>query len=32
VAFAYVMNQMQPGLLPNAKSLRILKHFYDVCL
>jgi CubicO group peptidase (beta-lactamase class C family) len=32
VAFAYVMNQMEPGLLPNAKSLRIVKHFYDACL
>jgi CubicO group peptidase (beta-lactamase class C family) len=32
VAFAYVMNQMEPGLFPNAKSLRIVKHFYDVCL
>jgi CubicO group peptidase (beta-lactamase class C family) len=32
VAFAYVMNQMEPGLFPNAKSLRIMKHFYDVCL
>jgi CubicO group peptidase (beta-lactamase class C family) len=32
VAFAYVMNQMEPGLFPNAKSLRIVKHFYDRCL
>jgi CubicO group peptidase (beta-lactamase class C family) len=32
IAFAYVMNQMEPGLFPNAKSLRIVKHFYDVCL
>jgi CubicO group peptidase (beta-lactamase class C family) len=32
VAFAYVMNQMEPGLFPNAKSLRIVKHFYDACL
>jgi CubicO group peptidase (beta-lactamase class C family) len=32
IAFAYVMNQMEPGLFPNAKSLRIVEHFYDVCL
>ena len=32
VAFAYVMNQMEPGLFPNAKSLRIVKHLYDACL
>lgn len=32
VAFAYVMNQMEPGLFPNAKSLRIAKHLYDLCL
>ena len=32
VAFAYVMNQMEPGLFPNAKSLRIAKHLYDSCL
>jgi len=32
VAFAYVMNQMEPGLFPNAKSLRIVNHLYDVCL
>jgi CubicO group peptidase (beta-lactamase class C family) len=32
VAFAYAMNQMEPGLFPNAKSLRIVKHFYDACL
>jgi CubicO group peptidase (beta-lactamase class C family) len=32
VTFAYVMNQMEPGLFPNAKSLRIVEHFYDVCL
>ena len=29
VAFAYVMNQMEPGLFPNQKSLRIVKEFYD---
>ena len=32
VAFAYVMNQMEPGLFPNRKSLRIVKEFYDRCL
>ena len=32
VAFAYVMNQMEPGLFPGPKSLRIVKHFYDMCL
>jgi CubicO group peptidase (beta-lactamase class C family) len=32
VTFAYVMNQMEPGLFPNAKSLRIVEHFYDMCL
>jgi CubicO group peptidase (beta-lactamase class C family) len=32
VAFGYVMNQMEPGLFPNAKALRIVKHFYDTCL
>lgn len=32
VAFAYVMNQMEPGLFPNQKSLRIVKEFYDRCL
>jgi CubicO group peptidase (beta-lactamase class C family) len=28
VAFAYVMNQMEPGIFPNAKSLRLINHFY----
>jgi CubicO group peptidase (beta-lactamase class C family) len=32
VAFAYVMNQMEPGLFPNQKSLRIVQEFYDRCL
>jgi CubicO group peptidase (beta-lactamase class C family) len=32
IAFGYVMNQMEPGLFPNMKSLRIVKHFYDRCL
>jgi CubicO group peptidase (beta-lactamase class C family) len=29
VAFAYVMNQMEPGVFPNAKSLRLVDYFYD---
>ncbi len=28
VAFAYVMNQMEPGLLPNPKSLRLVRWAY----
>jgi CubicO group peptidase (beta-lactamase class C family) len=28
LAFAYVMNQMEPGLLPNAKSLRLVNQLY----
>jgi CubicO group peptidase (beta-lactamase class C family) len=28
VAFAYVMNQMEPGLLPNPKSLRLIRLVY----
>ena len=28
VAFAYVMNQMDPGLLPNPKSLRLVRLVY----
>ena len=28
IAFAYVMNQMEPGVLPNAKSLRLLDALY----
>jgi CubicO group peptidase (beta-lactamase class C family) len=32
VAFAYVMNQMEPGVFPNAKSLRLVEHFYDTCV
>lgn len=31
-AFAYVMNQMEPGLFPNSKSLRLAEHLYDTCL
>jgi CubicO group peptidase (beta-lactamase class C family) len=29
VAFAYVMNQMEPGVFPNRKSLRLVDYFYD---
>jgi CubicO group peptidase (beta-lactamase class C family) len=32
VAFAYVMNQMEPGLFPNPKSLRLVEHFYETCV
>jgi CubicO group peptidase (beta-lactamase class C family) len=28
LAFAYVMNQMEPGLLPNPKSLRLVNQLY----
>jgi CubicO group peptidase (beta-lactamase class C family) len=28
LAFAYVMNQMEPGLLPNPKSLRLVDQLY----
>jgi CubicO group peptidase (beta-lactamase class C family) len=28
LAFAYVMNQMEPGLFPNAKSLRLVASLY----
>jgi CubicO group peptidase (beta-lactamase class C family) len=28
IAFAYVMNQMEPGLLPNQKSLRLVDLLY----
>jgi CubicO group peptidase (beta-lactamase class C family) len=28
IAFAYVMNQMEPGVFPNAKSLRLVDCFY----
>jgi CubicO group peptidase (beta-lactamase class C family) len=31
-AFAYVMNQMEPGVFPNSKSLRLVEYFYDTCL
>jgi len=29
IAFAYVMNQMEQSLLPNAKSLRLLEAIYE---
>jgi CubicO group peptidase (beta-lactamase class C family) len=29
VTFAYVMNQMEPGVFPNEKSLRLVDHFYE---
>jgi CubicO group peptidase (beta-lactamase class C family) len=29
VTFAYVMNQMEPGVFPNEKSLRLVEYFYD---
>jgi CubicO group peptidase (beta-lactamase class C family) len=29
IAFAYVMNQMEPGVFPNAKSLRLVDYFYE---
>jgi CubicO group peptidase (beta-lactamase class C family) len=28
VTFAYVMNQMEPGVFPNEKSLRLIDYFY----
>lgn len=28
VAFAYVMNQMEPGVFPNPKALRMIEAFY----
>jgi CubicO group peptidase (beta-lactamase class C family) len=29
ISFAYVMNQMEPGLFPNEKSLRLVDHLYE---
>jgi CubicO group peptidase (beta-lactamase class C family) len=29
IAFAYVMNQMEPGIFPNPKSLRLVDYFYE---
>jgi CubicO group peptidase (beta-lactamase class C family) len=28
LAFAYVMNQMEPGVLPNPKSMRLVDQLY----
>ncbi len=28
IAFAYVMNQMEPGVLPNEKALGLVRHLY----
>jgi CubicO group peptidase (beta-lactamase class C family) len=28
IGFAYVMNQMEPGILPHAKSLRLVEAVY----
>lgn len=30
IAFAYVMNQMEPGVLPNAKALRLVDALYSI--
>jgi len=30
LGFAYVMNQMEPGILPNAKSLLLIQRMYEV--
>ena len=29
IGFAYVMNQMEPGVLPNAKSLLLIQRMYE---
>jgi CubicO group peptidase (beta-lactamase class C family) len=29
ISFAYVMNQMEQGVFPNSKSLRLVSHFYE---
>ena len=29
LGFAYVMNQMEPGVLPNAKSLLLIQRMYE---
>jgi CubicO group peptidase (beta-lactamase class C family) len=29
IGFAYVMNQMEPGVLPNAKALRLVSALYE---
>ena len=30
IGFAYVMNQMEPGVLPNARSLLLIERMYEV--
>jgi CubicO group peptidase (beta-lactamase class C family) len=30
IGFAYVMNQMEPGVLPNAKSMLLIQRMYEV--
>jgi CubicO group peptidase (beta-lactamase class C family) len=30
IGFAYVMNQMEPGVLPNAKSVLLIQRMYEV--
>jgi CubicO group peptidase (beta-lactamase class C family) len=30
IGFAYVMNQMEPGVLPNEKSLLLVRQMYEV--
>ena len=29
IAFAYVMNQMEPGVLPGPKALRLVEAIYE---
>ena len=29
IGFAYVMNQMEPGVLPNDKSLLLVRRMYE---
>ncbi len=29
LGFAYVMNQMEPGVLPNAKAARLIGRMYE---
>lgn len=31
ISFAYVMNQMELGIFPNAKSLRLVDALYQIC-
>lgn len=32
IGFGYVMNQMEPGILPNAKSLLLIQRMYEVLI